>query len=326
MHRRLALALCLAAFPLAAAAGAPSPGARAAPEPVLLRPFAVVDDPVVRLGDLFEGVGGRAAAAPVGPAPAPGRRSVVEAPQLLAIAHRHGLPWRPLGGDARAVIERPGRPVPREEILALFRDELVRHGMDETAELDIPGFAPPMVPPASLAQLAIEAAAYDATTARFAVTLAVSAEGMPLLRQRLAGRAVPTVPVVVATRRLAVGDVVRPGDARLVRLRAERVRPGAAERLDQVVGQQLRRPIAPEVIFGIADLGAPEVVRKHGLVLMLLEAPGLTLTAQGRALEGAPHGAVVPVMNLASRAVVQAEAIGPGRVRVRPGAVPMAAR
>lgn len=329
MRRRHVLAFGLAALLPASVAGAAGPAATAAhaPGPVALRPFAVVDDPIVRLGDLFEGVPAQAAAVPLGPAPAPGRRSVVETPQLIAIAQRHRLPWRPLGGEERAVIERPGRPVPREEILALIRDELVRQGMEETAELDILGFAPPMVPPSALVRLAVEAAAYDAATARFAVTLAVEAEGMPLLRQRLAGRAAATVPVVVATRRLALGEVVGPGDARLARLRVERVRPGAAHRLDQVVGQQLRRPIAPEVIFAAADLGPPLVIRKNTLVLMLLEAPGLTLTAQGRALESAPLGAALRVMNLASRALVQAEAIGPGRVRVLPGAVPvMAAR
>ncbi|MBX6373470.1 MAG: flagellar basal body P-ring formation protein FlgA [Acetobacteraceae bacterium] len=321
MRLRFALALCLAAALPLAPAGVAAP----ASDIVLLRPFVVVDDPVIRLGDLFEGLGEQAAAAPLGPAPAPGRRSVVETPQLLAIARRHGLAWRPLASDERAVVERPGRPVPREDILDVIRQDLVRQGMEETAELDIPGFNPPMVPPEAFVRLAVEASSYDAATARFAVTLAIAAEGMPVLRQRLAGRAVPTVPVVVATRRLGLGEVVGPGDARLVRLRAERVRPGAAQSLDQVIGQQLRRPIAPEVIFSAADLGTPLVVRKNALVLMLHEAPGLTLTARGRALENAARGTVVAVMNLASGAVVQAEAIGPDRVRVLPGAAPMVA-
>ena len=56
------------------------------------------------------------------------------------------------------------------------------------------------------------------------------------------------------------------------------------------------------------------------------ERAGLTLlalTAQGRALDAAAIGEVVQVMNLASRQVVEAEAIGPGRVRVRHGAAPL---
>jgi flagella basal body P-ring formation protein FlgA len=57
-------------------------------------------------------------------------------------------------------------------------------------------------------------------------------------------------------------------------------------------------------------------VERGQTVTMLYEAPGLTLTAQGRAMEAAPRGTLVPVMNLSSRVVVQAEVVAPGRVRV----------
>ncbi len=178
----------------AAAAVAQPPAQAAGDGPVTLRPFAVVDDPVIRLGDLFEGGGAtpQAMRAALGAAPAPGRRIVVEMPQLLAIARRHGLAWRPLGAEERVVVERPGRQIPREEIAALIHAELVRHGMDPEAELDLPGYAPPMVPPAAFLRLAVEGAAFDPATARFAVTLAVAAEEMPTLRQRVAGRAMRT--------------------------------------------------------------------------------------------------------------------------------------
>ena len=58
-------------------------------------------------------------------------------------------------------------------------------------------------------------------------------------------------------------------------------------------------------------------------VLMLIDGPGLSMTAQGRAMAAAARGEVVPVMNLASRSVVEAEAIGPGRVRVAFGSTPV---
>ena len=117
--------------------------------------------------------------------------------------------------------------------------------------------------------------------------------------------------------------VLRPADVRLVRLRAERLRPGAAETLDQVLGLQLRRPLAEGLPLLTADLAPPAVVAKNALVVMLLESPGLSLSVQGRAMESAAQGGLVPVMNLESRAVVEAQAIGPGRVRVAMGAVPV---
>lgn len=301
-----------------------APSLATAQEMAAPRPLSVVEDAVLRLGDVFENAGPRAGQA-IGAAPAPGRRLVLDAAQLLGLARAHSLPWRPLSANDRAVVERPGRAVPRDEIDAALRADLARLGMDTDAELDLGQFLPPVVPPAALAQVAAESTAYEAATGRFSTTLVVLAEGMPTLRLRLAGRAAPTQQAVVATRRIALGEVVGGADARLVRLRAERVRPGTAQRLDQVVGQQLRRPMAAEMPFAAADLAPPALVEKNALVTVVLEAPGLSLSVQGRALEAAPRGALVPVMNLASRSVVEGQVIGPGRVRVAMGAAPIAA-
>ncbi|SHI82364.1 flagella basal body P-ring formation protein FlgA [Roseomonas rosea] len=288
----------------------------------VLRPHAVVEDAVIRLSDLFDAAGQNAGRV-VGPAPAPGRRVVVEPAQLLAIARAHGVAWRPLTAADTVVVERPGRAVPRDEVLDLLRGELGRMGLDPEAELELPGFQAPMVPLASFTQLALEQPSFEAATNRFSATLVVVAEGMPTLRMRIAGRAVATAAVVVATRRLPLGAVVGPGDLRLVRQRAERVRAGLASDPGQVVGKALRRPVAEGMGFAMGDLSLPAVIEKNASVTLVMEAPGLSMTAQGRAMASAARGEVVPVMNLASRSIVEGEAIGPGRVRVTFGSAPV---
>ncbi|WP_424813834.1 flagellar basal body P-ring formation chaperone FlgA [Roseococcus sp. YIM B11640] len=303
---------------LGALAAAP---ARAA-EPALLRPHVLLDGETLRLSDLFENAPDIALA----PAPAPGRRMVLEAANLWNLSRRHNLGWRPLTPHDRAVVERAGRQVPRQDIEAALREELARQGIDPEMEVELPGFVPPMIPAASWFQVAAEAVTVEQPSLRFQATLVVLADGMGAQRMRLAGRASPTVPVVVATRRLALGEVLGPADVRLTRLRAERVRPGQAQQAEQVVGQELRRPMAADQAFALVDLGPPSIVGKNALVTLLLDAPGITLTAQGRALEAAARGATVPVMNLASRSIVEGVAIAPGRVRVAMGAVPVAGR
>jgi flagella basal body P-ring formation protein FlgA len=307
--RRLALAFLLLAGP-----------ARA--DFALLRPHSVVEDAVIRLSDLFDEAGPNAARV-VGPAPAPGRRVVVEPAQLLAIARANGVVWRPLTAADVVVVERPGRAVPREEVMDLLRGEFARMGLDPQAELELPGFQAPMVPLAAFTQLALEQPSFEAATNRFAATLVVVAEGMPTQRVRIAGRAAATAAVVVATRRLALGEVVGAGDLRLVRQRAERVRPGLATDPGQVVGKALRRPVMEGVSFSLGDLSLPAVIEKNAAVTLVMEGPGISMTAQGRAMAAAARGEVVPVMNLASRTVVEGQAIGPGRVRVDFGSTPV---
>lgn len=295
-----------------------------AQEVVTLRPHAVVDDPVLRLGALFDGLDPARAARPISAAPAPGRRIVLETEQLLGLSRTHALGWRPLALREQAVVERPGRPVPRAEIEAVLRAELLPMGLDPDAALDLGALIPPMVPAAAPAHLAAEGASYDPATQRFAATLAVAAEGMPLLRQRIAGRAVPTAPVVVATRRLALGEIVGPGDVREIRMRASLLRDGMADTAPQVVGRQLRRPVGPDQPVALADVAAPSLVEKNGRVILVLEVPGMTLSAQGRALEAAPRGGTVRVVNLMSQSVVEGVVVAPGRVRVAAATAPRA--
>ena len=294
----------------------------AAEELVAIRPVATIDDPAIRLGDVFDGAGARAQQ-PIGAAPAPGRRLVLETPQLVGLARGYGLAWRPLSPNDRVVVERAGRAVPRAEIEAALKAELVRLGAPETGEIELGPWMPPMVPPTAAVELGAEAVTLEGNNGRFAATLVVAAEGIPTQRFRIAGRVAATVPVVLATHRLALGDIVGPGDVRETRQRAERVRPGAAERAEPAVGQQLRRPVGADLPFQLADLAPPAMVLKNSRVTLVLDAPGLALTAQGRALANAPRGAVVAVMNVNSQQVVEGQVIGPGRVRIALGSVPI---
>ncbi|HEV7267410.1 MAG TPA: flagellar basal body P-ring formation chaperone FlgA [Falsiroseomonas sp.] len=284
-------------------------------EPASLRSLAVVEAPVVLLSDLFDNLGPSGEKV-LGPSPPPGTRLVVEAPQLLAIARANRVAWRPAGGSERVVIERPGRALAREEVLLTLRGALRDQGLEDGMDLDIPGFTPPMVPEGAFVRVVVEGATLDADGGRFAATLALLAEGMPTQRLRLAGRVVETVPMLVAARRMSPGEVVRARDVRLIQVPASRLRPGAAQAMDGVVGQALRRPAAAEQPMMLADLSQPATVERGQTVTMLYEGPGIMLTAQGRALDSAARGTPVPVMNLSSRVVVQAEVVAPGRVRV----------
>ncbi|TCH97180.1 flagellar basal body P-ring formation protein FlgA [Roseococcus sp. SYP-B2431] len=293
-----------------------------AAEPALLRPHALLEGDTLRLSDLFDPAPDTVIAA----APQPGRRMVLETQNLVNIARRYGVAWRPLTASDRIVVERPGRQLPRADIEAVLREALAPQGIDAEMEIELPGLIPPLIPAGSWFQLAVEGASVEVAGGRFQATLVVLAEGTGTQRLRVAGRAVATVPVVVATRRMALGEIVGRNDARLVRMRGERVRPGHAQQLEQVVGQELRRPMAAEQGFAVVDLGPPSIVQKNALVTLLLESPGIALTAQGRALEAAARGGTVPVMNLASRSIVEGVAVAPGRVRVAMGTIPMAAR
>lgn len=287
-----------------------------------LRPITTLAAPVVRLSDLFDGLGEDSSVV-LGPGPAPGGRIVVEAAQLAAIARQFGVAWRPVGQE-RAVLERPGRLLPREDVAAALRAALAGVGAPEDGELELPGYAAPLVPAEAAVRAEVEQMEYDGATGRFTATVSVAGEGMLTQRQRVAGTLHEMAEVPVPVRRLAPGAVLRASDVTMARVRVAQLRGEVARLPEQIVGRALRRNVAPGQAVALADLVRPTLVAKGARVVMQLAAGGLSMTAQGQALEPGALGERIQVLNPASRAVLEVEVIGPDRVRVAAGSAPIA--
>ncbi len=284
-----------------------------------LKPFTTLSGPVVTLADLFDGADNRA----LGPAPAPGARITVEARQLEAIARQYGVDWRPMGGGDRAVLDRPGRTLGRDEIAGPLRAALAAAGAPRDGDLELPGFAAPVVGMGAKAEAEVTQMEFDGGTGRFTALVNVTADGAPAAQMRLSGRVLEMTELPVPRRRMMPGDVIEKSDLEWVRLRAAQAKGEVVQAMRDAVGQALRRAVQPGQPIQLADLGRPVVVQKGTPMVLALDTPGIQLTAQGVAMEPAGMGERVHVVNPASRVVVEAEVTGPGRARVLPGSAPM---
>lgn len=283
-----------------------------------LKPFTTLSGPVVTLADLFDGAGDRA----LGPAPAPGARITVEARQLEAIARQYGVDWRPMGAGDRAVLDRPGRALGRDEVTGPLKAALAAAGAPRDGDLELPGFTAPVVgmgaPQPEVTQLE-----FDGGSGRFTALLSVAGDGGPAAQLRLSGRMLEMTDVPVPRRRMVPGDVIETGDLEWVRMRAAQAKGEVVRAMREAVGQALRHSVQPGQPIQLADLGRPVVVQKGAPMLLALNTPGIELTAQGVAMEPAGMGERVHVVNPASHVVVEAEVTGPGRARVLPGSTPV---
>ena len=287
----------------------------------ILRPITELHTPMIRLSDLFEGLAATPDR-PLGPSPGPGGRVVVESAQLGAIARQFGVDWRPSSNADRAILERPGRMMPREAVQQAVRAALIAAGAGADCDIDLPGFLAPMVPIESAVTAIVAGMEYDPNTGRFAATLSVAGPGMEPVTSRIVGRADDMMEVPVATSRLAAGTLVQSGDLRLARVRSS-LAHDVAETVDAAIGKELRHPAIAGQPLRRADLAPPALVLKGGTIQMTLENAGIMLIAQGQALESGGLGARLHVINTASRAMLEAEVTGIGQVRVRPESTPI---
>jgi flagellar basal body P-ring formation protein FlgA len=291
-------------------------------ETAALRNMTTLHASVVRLSDLFENAGANSDRV-LGPGPGAGGRIVVEAPQLKAIAQQFGVDWRPASLSDRAVLDRPGRTMRREDVLDAVKSALLAAGASADCDIELSDFTPPLVPIEAETRAVVSDMDYDTNAGHFAAVLSITGEAMDPINLRLVGRVDDTIELPVATTRLLAGSVVHAEDAHIARVHTTSVRGEAAHRLGDAIGMQLKQPLAAGQPFALSELMKPAMVQKGADVLIELNSPGITLTAQGQALESGAIGEHIRVLNPTSRAVIAAEVIGPSRVRAAPNALPI---
>lgn len=284
-----------------------------------LRTMTTLHGPHVKLSDLFDDAGANAARV-LGPGPAPGGRIVVEAAQLAAIARQFDVDWRPASSADRAVLDWPGRPLPRTAAMGALREALVASGVPpENCEIDLADFTPPLVPFEATLHPLVSQLDYDRTSGRFTAVLLVTGDGIEPIMARIGGQVNELIELPVASARLLAGTVVSADNVHMARVRSAAANGAVARRLEDAIGLQLRHQVTAGQPLELADLARPELVRRGADVQMLLDSPGIELVAQGRAMEAGAVGERIRVLNPVSHAVIEAEVIGPDRVRVAPG-------
>ncbi|PTE16686.1 flagellar basal body P-ring formation chaperone FlgA [Pseudogemmobacter blasticus] len=105
---------------------------------------------------------------------------------------------------------------------------------------------------------------------------------------------------VVAARTLPAGTVLTQGDLMLVDAEI----PGALTAPEVALGQQTRIALYAGRAVHARDIGAPALVQRNGIVTLVYRAGGLTIRADGRALEAGAEGDSIRALNLASKTTV----------------------
>src|SRR5215510_12030335 len=86
--------------------------------------------------------------------------------------------------------------------------------------------------------------------------------------------------------------------------------------ITDVAGKEARRALKAGELIRTSDLKRPTMVAKGSTVTMLFEAPGMRLTALGRALAEGAEGDTITILNPTSYRKVEAVVVKAGTVKV----------
>jgi flagella basal body P-ring formation protein FlgA len=158
----------------------------------------------------------------------------------------------------------------------------------------------------------VESVTIDARTSR--IVAFVADDGTKATR--VTGRLRWMIEVPVLNRVLAPGETIAAHDLDIIELRSDAVSAALVTDASELVGKTARRALRPNQPLRAADIRTPVVVKKGDLVTIVLEAPALRLTVQGRAVEDGGQGATIRVANTNSGRTIEAVVTGPGTVAV----------
>ena len=288
-----------------------------AADSVILRPSAMIEGDVVRLGDLFDNVGAKADVVVVH-APQPGRRIVLGADWLARLATAHGLVWTPMIGSDRITVERDSQRVESDRIISEIRRALIALGAPDPCEvLLVNRHAEINLPAESDATILVRNVDYDKRSGRFSATIEAPGSSVPV-RARVSGRVVGVIDVPVLARAMQRGEKITDADLEWQPVREEQAQFGVLTRREDIVGRLLRTIGRPGVPLRTTDVQREVVVAKGSLVTIVLHTGSLQLTAQGKALEDGSMGESIKVTNLQSKLIVEGKVEGPSTISVVP--------
>jgi flagellar basal body P-ring formation protein FlgA len=131
------------------------------------------------------------------------------------------------------------------------------------------------------------------------------------------------VRVVVPAHDIARGTTLSEADLVFATVNGD-VMNGTVTAKGDLVGMQARRMLRTGETVRLEDVRRPVLVGKGSTVTMMFEAPGIVLTASGKALSEGGLGETVTVQNPASFRQISAVVTGPGQVRAQMGGARLA--
>lgn len=279
-----------------------------------LRPTILVSGELVRIGDLVSDIASEKADIAVFRAPDLGETGSVRVAAVMEALRPYVIGVES-SGLAEVTVTRASRMIGANEIkrriaeLAADRLHLSDPGMVAVL-LDTP--APTLhLDPTSTAPLMPVRMTFNPRNGRFDLMFQSGDSHI-----RLTGSAHEASDVVVLTRAVGRGDVLRDSDLVVEKrpkteLQADTVRDPA-----DAIGMATQQALRAGQTFRSADITRPQLVKRGEPVMIRYEVPGIALTARGKAEEAGSLGDTVNIINIQSKRVIQGVVTGPGQVSV----------
>jgi flagellar basal body P-ring formation protein FlgA len=283
-----------------------------------LRANVTVDGDLVRIGDLVENAGPVANVA-VFRAPDLGTTGAVSTERITDAIRPYQLIDIDTGGLSEVTVTRSSRTIEVKEISDRIVEALShQYALGKVDNIGLTFDRPVrtlQVEASAGGELQVLALNYDPRTNRFDAVLDLpSSPSLHRQPLRFTGTAIETVEAVAVNRPVERGEVLQASD--LTTLRRPKAQATRLTAPAAAIGLAARHALQPGQPLAASDLMKPELVARSETVMLIYQAPGVTLTLRGQAQGSGALGDSIAVLNIETKRIVQGVVSGPDRVTV----------
>ena len=285
-------------------------------ESLTLRDRIMVDDDVVRLGDLFQESLSDGDVA-VAQAPKAGQTLTLDARFLQQVARAYRLTWKPAKYQKVTIgrmSQRITAPMVRDAIAVAVQER-----MGSSTDLDIAldgGDLELDLPTDVENSVSVSAINFDPHSNRFAAILVAPADGPPVIQRNVFGTVYEMAQIPVPKRLISAGDVIAADDLEWQAVHLSRLSGNSLTDAEQLVGRMAKRPLKAGQILRQSDVAVSPVIHKNDLIRLVVKTGQMTLSVQGKAMQDAAIGQTVRVMNVNSNRQLTGTVIDAGTVAI----------
>jgi len=205
------------------------------------------------------------------------------------------------------VVTRKSVNIPREEIEQAFKDYVIKHISWKPENINIHSIRIAGVPvvPAGDRTINVSSAPQELTGGNTTLTLQVMVDSRTAQTFNVTGIVDLYDDVLHAVKDIPRGSVIQLEDVVIKRTLVTDDPKGYARKELDAVGKRVLRDFKANEPLKLAFLDNPIVVNKGDIVRMVINKPGLIITAKGEAKNDGRIGERVKVMNLSSKKIIQ---------------------
>lgn len=283
-------------------------------DPVLKADIVVIA-PVVTVGDMFDDAGALAEK-PLFRSPLPGTTGIVDLAAIRQATARIALDSFETNGLGQVRVSRAAAMVDQALLSSLIADDMRNRGIlaqDMNADIVLSRPFDPVRAEASDMPARLETLRYLPGNGSFAARFIIDGVSQPI---DISGSIELTVNAPHLATSLPAGTLLQPDHFVMRAIPVQQATAQSAAPLDQLVGMALNRQSREGMLVRASDVSVPLAVAKNDLVTIYYRQGPMTLTVRGQAVTGAAKDSPLQVLNLISRRVITATALGPGAVEV----------